>query len=590
MFESRGYRRFVSLIERIEGHGSRRQLATLTFRRPGGGVAGVVTVDRGLVRFGARCEGCDPVDEPLQRDSPQLADALMRALQHGTPAAARPVLEPPLTAPQYAALCGLTARTLRRIAEAYDPGAPADCRGGAEPPGYVLDAAFAPSELMLAAGRCGGINRHDPSVRLYGSPPGRAEERWLFERQPGEPGVPWPIMTTRLNGKGLSAIAACGKLVQLLSASSLARDGGASLRSPQVAILRFEQQLCVLHSTARYITLLFYREGHAKRVLSAFEDLAAQARAETPAIRITLPEVPRAPEGNDGAEAMPADPAVHGDLPGPPASTEEEPAALPQIPEEEAPAAGPVLWEERDPQRAAVLSLRGFRVHLGARCVLRDLSLDIAPVGTYLLVAPEGGAKRLLVRALCGPRPGDMRCSGSARYLGGQLLRGSGPSTPRSGAALVMMSACDYLISNLPDRELLLRPAQRLKARRLIDQARFPGLAERFDVPLLQLDAKERRALEIVRAAATRPALLVLDEPLAGVDPAERPPLLELLRMQSRERAVLMLAQDADPLLPLDPRTGWLREEDPTARSKAAGPDVDWQERAADALPGAEQG
>ena len=257
-----------------------------------------------------------------------------------------------------------------------------------------------------------------------------------------------------------------------------------------------------------------------------------------------------------------------------------------------------------------MLSLRGFRVSLGERCVLRDLSFDIGVNGAYLLLADEGGAKRLLVRALCGPRPATMQCSGSARYLGRQLVPGNAPATPQSGAALMMMSVCDYLISNLPDRDLLPRPAQRSRARTLLAKAGLPELEARFDEPLIQLDTRARRALEIVRTAAPRPALLILDEPLAGVEPAERPLLLELLRMQSRQRAVLLLAQHADLLLALAPKTGRLSngevrasallpreteqstlpeiESDPTDRNNAADPGTEGPELAAAAMPGAE--
>jgi ABC-type molybdenum transport system ATPase subunit/photorepair protein PhrA len=543
MLASRGYRRFVTLIERIEKHGSRRQSETLTFRRPGGEIAGVVTVDGGRVRFGARCTGYGPIDETLQQDAPQLADALQQILDCRTLARAGQALIPPLEPSQHAALCGLTARTIRKIAEVCDPGAPADRTSGpAEPLLGLFEVDFTPAELLLAAGRCGAIDRNDPSVRLYGTPPGHAEERWLFERQPDELGAPWPIMTTRLSSKGVHALAAGGTLVQLVTGPPSTRSRGASLRAPQATLIRFEQQLCLLIGTARYITLLIYPAGHTKRVLSAFGDLIAQADSAEPAPPGLLADLP--PAADLWSSATRAAGA---------------PASLPHAAAFDPPASGPARWEE--PNQAALLSLRGFRIELGARLVLPDLSLDVASTGAYLLVTPEGGAKRLLVRALCGPRPASMRCSGSARYLGRDLLAGSGPATPQSGAALAMMTVCDYLISNLPDRDLLPRAAQRLKAQHLIEQARFPELLVHFDEHVINLAARERRILEILRAAAPRPALLVLDEPLAGVEPAARSELLALLGSQSSQRAILILAQDAEPFRSLDPRVGWLGED-----------------------------
>lgn len=556
MLASRGYRRFVALIERIESYGSRRQIETLKFRRPGGEIAGVVTVDGGMVRFGVRCSGYGPSDEALQQDAPQLADALQQIADCRNLALAGQALLPPLEPSQHAALCGLTARTLRKIAEVYDAGAPADRASGAGESILGLFAvAFSPAELLLAAGRYGRIDHRDLSVRLYGVPPGRAEERWLFERQPDELGLPWPIMTTRLSGKGVRALAACGSLVQLMAGSASARvRSGARPHALHATLIWFEQQLCLLIGTTRYVTLLFYPASHTKRVLSAFGDLIAQAGSAGSLPPSNLSDSPVAedprPSVAPGTDASSApteavashDPPVH--------------SPLPHVLEVAAPALNPVLWE--DPDRAALLSLRGFRIGRGSSLVLFDLSLDIASTGAYLLVTPEGGTKRLLVRALCGPRPGGMRCSGSARYLGRDLLAGIGPATPQSGAALLMMTVCDYLISNLPDRDLLPRAAQRLRAQYMIEQARRPELVARFDEPVINLGASDRRHLEILRASAPRPALLVLDEPLAGVEPAALPPLLALLRSQSGQRAILILAQDAEPLRALDPRIGWL--------------------------------
>jgi ABC-type branched-subunit amino acid transport system ATPase component len=91
---------------------------------------------------------------------------------------------------------------------------------------------------------------------------------------------------------------------------------------------------------------------------------------------------------------------------------------------------------------------------------------------------------------------------------------------------------------------VLRSPAARLEERERVQEARqlleFVGLADRVDDLAKNLPYGGQRRLEIARALASRPSLLLLDEPAAGMNPAESAELMELIRA-IRDRGVTVL-------------------------------------------------
>jgi branched-chain amino acid transport system ATP-binding protein len=74
----------------------------------------------------------------------------------------------------------------------------------------------------------------------------------------------------------------------------------------------------------------------------------------------------------------------------------------------------------------------------------------------------------------------------------------------------------------------------------------FVGLTDRADELASSLPYGDQRKLEIARALATRPELLLLDEPAAGTNLAEKQALEELIRRVNRERSVSVLLIEHD--------------------------------------------
>ena len=72
------------------------------------------------------------------------------------------------------------------------------------------------------------------------------------------------------------------------------------------------------------------------------------------------------------------------------------------------------------------------------------------------------------------------------------------------------------------------------------------GLGDRLDVPSMELSHGEHRQLEIAMAFVTRPKLMLLDEPAAGMGPEESQRMVSLLRELKNDHAILLIEHDMD--------------------------------------------
>jgi branched-chain amino acid transport system permease protein len=86
------------------------------------------------------------------------------------------------------------------------------------------------------------------------------------------------------------------------------------------------------------------------------------------------------------------------------------------------------------------------------------------------------------------------------------------------------------------------------------------GLAGRGEAPVAQLAYGEKRRLEIGLALASSPSLLLLDEPLAGMSPAERADTVRLLKSIGQDRTMIVIDHDMDSLFELAERITVLQE------------------------------
>jgi ABC-type Mn2+/Zn2+ transport system ATPase subunit len=149
----------------------------------------------------------------------------------------------------------------------------------------------------------------------------------------------------------------------------------------------------------------------------------------------------------------------------------------------------------------------------GGAPVLRSVSFEAAAGQTVCVLGPNGGGKTTLFRALIGelqPTAGRVRLSGRPAYVA-QTER-TRLDFPVTALDVALMGALAHGRWWLPPRR-----ADRAAAREALERV---GLAAEADALFGELSGGQRQRALLARALVQDAAVLLLDEPLAGVDPA----------------------------------------------------------------------
>ena len=176
-----------------------------------------------------------------------------------------------------------------------------------------------------------------------------------------------------------------------------------------------------------------------------------------------------------------------------------------------------------DGATAPAIAIRGLRKRYGALTVLDGLDLDVRPGELLALLGPNGAGKTTTVEILEGYRRAD---GGTARVLGLDPARDAAALRPRVG----LMLQGGGIAPQARPRELLRLHAaffaDPADADALLDLVGLTGAADRR---YRLLSGGERQRLSLALALVGRPELLILDEPTAGMDPAAKVLVRELL-------------------------------------------------------------
>ncbi|MFM2121236.1 MAG: hypothetical protein RL722_2704 [Pseudomonadota bacterium] len=180
---------------------------------------------------------------------------------------------------------------------------------------------------------------------------------------------------------------------------------------------------------------------------------------------------------------------------------------------------------------APLLQLEGLAIAFGGLQAVQGVSLSLPEGRLGALIGPNGAGKTTLFALMSGFLRPD---AGRVLYAG-QDITGRAPHlNARAGMTrtfqIVQPFAAQTVRENIavgahlhePDRRRALAAAEAVAAR--------VGLAPQLDKPAAELTVAGRKRLELARALATRPRLLLLDEVLAGLNPQEIAEMIPVLR------------------------------------------------------------
>jgi branched-chain amino acid transport system ATP-binding protein len=228
-------------------------------------------------------------------------------------------------------------------------------------------------------------------------------------------------------------------------------------------------------------------------------------------------------------------PSPHAEVPLPAETPADRPASRPSS---EATGESPVL-----------LRLEHVSVSYGGLKALEDASLSLRHNEILAVIGPNGAGKTTLLNALSG-LTGNGRVSGRADFAGRPLLKGRATARRRLGIGRTFQHA--EVFSELTVAENVLCTRRRITARDRAEVARLlhsVGLADVADRRPAELPFGLQKRLDLARAMAEKPKLLVLDEPFGGLDPDERALLARhIRRLHADGTAVVVIDHVLDDL------------------------------------------
>jgi ABC-type sugar transport system ATPase subunit len=206
------------------------------------------------------------------------------------------------------------------------------------------------------------------------------------------------------------------------------------------------------------------------------------------------------------------------------------------------------------------VEVRGLSKAFGARAAVREVSLVLEPGTTTTLVGPSGSGKTTLLRCLAGlleQDAGDILFDGRPVSKLPAERRGVG-FVFQSYALFPHLSVADNIGFGLDVRGVP-RPE---RGARVQEVAVSLGLSELLERRPAEISGGERQRVALGRAIAYRPVLLLLDEPLAALDPNLAAAVREVLvRAIARERTtVLFVTHDRADALRLGDRIALMRD------------------------------
>jgi branched-chain amino acid transport system ATP-binding protein len=212
-----------------------------------------------------------------------------------------------------------------------------------------------------------------------------------------------------------------------------------------------------------------------------------------------------------------------------------------------------------------VLAVEGLQKHFGGLAAVAGVTLDVRMGEIHAVIGPNGAGKTTLINLLSGdlaPSAGRILLEG--RDVAGESAdriarRGVGRSYQKTNifGGFTAFENCRLAAqSRLPSSMRFFRPAHTRAA--IGEAARVAlaaaGLAGRAEIAAAALSHGEQRQLEIAMTLATRPRLLLLDEPLAGMGPEESARMVELLAGLRQGHAILLVEHDMDAVFSLADR------------------------------------
>jgi lipopolysaccharide export system ATP-binding protein len=192
----------------------------------------------------------------------------------------------------------------------------------------------------------------------------------------------------------------------------------------------------------------------------------------------------------------------------------------------------------------SLLRVSGLKKKFKSRVVVRDVSFEVASGEVVGLLGPNGAGKTTCFYMIVGLIPAD---GGEIRLDDAELTRLPIHRRARMGLSYLPQENSVFRKLNVADNIRAILELQGTEARqvsqRLDELLHELHIAHLRENTAISLSGGERRRVEIARALATNPRLILLDEPFAGVDPIAVLDIQKIIRFL-KERGIGVLITD----------------------------------------------
>lgn len=190
----------------------------------------------------------------------------------------------------------------------------------------------------------------------------------------------------------------------------------------------------------------------------------------------------------------------------------------------------------------ALLDVQSLSKSFRGLQALHDVSFSVAPGEILALIGPNGAGKTTCFNAIAGA----VRPDSGKVWLKGQQISGlRTDQICRAGIGRTFQIVRPFggldTLDNVRIGALLHSPDPAAAEREAVRILTLLELEERARVPAADLTLPERKRLEVARALATRPKILLLDEVMAGLRPAETDRMVTIFDRLNRETGLTIL-------------------------------------------------
>ena len=192
-----------------------------------------------------------------------------------------------------------------------------------------------------------------------------------------------------------------------------------------------------------------------------------------------------------------------------------------------------------------LLRVRGVSKHFGGFTALSEVSVAIAPGERFGLIGPNGSGKTTLINCISGSLRND---GGSIEFQGEEVSRLPAYQRTRRGIARSFQiprpfHSMSVLENLLVPYEYVVHLKESEAEAQAMEILKRIGLADKARAQANQLSQVELRKLELARAMAARPRLLISDEAMAGLSGSEVDEVLKILFALNAEGITIIMIE-----------------------------------------------